>query len=109
MSTGAHGHTHRLDLIDATVREWDASGQRPSAPAIIRHFGAWNAALAAVGLRPTRHARRWSDQAHCKAGKVTRKFSKVKKGRVISQRPKPGTSLAAGAKVKLVISKGKKP
>ena len=25
MSTGAHGHTHRLDLADATVREWDAT------------------------------------------------------------------------------------
>jgi hypothetical protein len=47
--------------------------------------------------------------AHCKAGKVTKKFSKVKKGHVISQAPKPGTSLAAGAKVDLVISKGKKP
>ncbi len=47
--------------------------------------------------------------AHCAAGKVTKKFSRVKKGRVISQRPAPGTSLAAGAKVNLVISKGKKP
>jgi beta-lactam-binding protein with PASTA domain len=47
--------------------------------------------------------------AHCKAGTVTKKFSKVKKGHVISQAPKPGTSLAAGAKVNLVISKGKKP
>jgi hypothetical protein len=48
-------------------------------------------------------------RAHCEAGKITKKFSKVKRGRVISQRPKPGTSLAAGAKVNLVISKGKKP
>ena len=47
--------------------------------------------------------------AHCATGKVTKKFSRVKKGRVISQRPAPGTSLAAGAKVNLVISKGKKP
>ena len=48
-------------------------------------------------------------QAHCKTGKVTKKFSKVKKGHVISQSPKPGTNRAAGAKVNLVISKGKKP
>jgi hypothetical protein len=47
--------------------------------------------------------------AHCAAGMVTKKFSRVKKGRVISQRPAQGTSLAAGAKVNLVISKGKKP
>jgi len=48
-------------------------------------------------------------QANCKVGKVTRKYAKAKKGRVISQRPKPGTNLAAGAKVNLVVSKGKKP
>jgi hypothetical protein len=48
-------------------------------------------------------------QAHCTTGKVTKRFSKVKKGRVISQGPKPGTNLASGAKVNLVISKGKKP
>jgi beta-lactam-binding protein with PASTA domain len=48
-------------------------------------------------------------QAHCTAGTVTKKFSRVRKGRVISQSPKPGTSLAAGAKINLVISKGKKP
>ena len=54
-------------------------------------------------------AKRALTQAHCKAGKVTKKFSKVKKGRVISQRPKPGTNLAPDAKVNLVISKGKRP
>jgi len=48
-------------------------------------------------------------QAHCKTGKVTKKFSTVRRGRVISQSPKPGTNLAAGAKINLVISKGKKP
>ena len=47
-------------------------------------------------------------RAHCKVGKVTKKFSRVKKGHVVSQRPKPGTNLAAGAKVNLVLSKGKK-
>src|SRR5205085_263913 len=25
MSTEPHGHTHRLDLADSTVREWDAT------------------------------------------------------------------------------------
>jgi subtilase family serine protease len=54
-------------------------------------------------------AKRALARAHCKVGKVTRKFSKVRRGRVISQRPRPGTSLAAGARVNLVISKGKRP
>jgi hypothetical protein len=47
-------------------------------------------------------------KAHCGIGKVTKKFSKVKKGRVVSQKPAPGTKLAAGAKVNFAVSKGKK-
>jgi PASTA domain/Divergent InlB B-repeat domain len=48
-------------------------------------------------------------RAHCAVGTVTRAFSaKVKKGRVISQKPKPGKKLAAGSKIKLKVSKGKK-
>ncbi len=48
-------------------------------------------------------------KAKCAVGKVTKKASaKVKKGRVISQKPAPGKKLAKGAKVSLVVSKGKK-
>jgi len=48
-------------------------------------------------------------KAHdCSAGKIKRAFSKtVKKGRVISQKPKPRKRLKHGAKVKLTVSKGK--
>jgi beta-lactam-binding protein with PASTA domain len=54
-------------------------------------------------------AKRAITKAYCALGKVTRTFSKsVKKGRVISQRPKPGKTLAAGSKVELTVSKGKK-
>jgi hypothetical protein len=43
----------------------------------------------------------------CSLGKVKRAFSaRVKKGRVISQRPTPGRRLKHGAKVSLVVSKG---
>jgi hypothetical protein len=45
----------------------------------------------------------------CTLGKVKHAFSKkVKKGRVISQKPKAGKDLDRGAKVQVVISKGKK-
>jgi subtilase family serine protease len=47
-------------------------------------------------------------KAHCKAGKVSKKFSKVKKGHVISSRPGAGKHKPAGTKVSLVVSKGKK-
>jgi beta-lactam-binding protein with PASTA domain len=47
--------------------------------------------------------------AHCRVGKVTRAYSKtVRKGRVVSQKPKPKTKLASGGKVNLVVSRGRK-
>jgi hypothetical protein len=48
-------------------------------------------------------------RAHCTVGKVTKAFSaKVKKGRVIAQKRKAGNKLAAGTKITLKVSKGKK-
>jgi Divergent InlB B-repeat domain/PASTA domain len=48
-------------------------------------------------------------RGHCAVGKVTKAFSsKVKSGRVIYQKPRPGTRLAAGSRVRLTVSKGKK-
>ena len=52
-------------------------------------------------------ARRKIVSAHCRLGKVTRRFStRKKKGRVLSQRPKAGKTLPDGAKVRLVVGKG---
>jgi uncharacterized delta-60 repeat protein len=57
-----------------------------------------------------RTAKRALVKAHCKVGKVKQAFSaKVKKGRVIAQSAKPGKKLAPGAKIRLTVSKGKKP
>ncbi|HEY1514434.1 MAG TPA: PASTA domain-containing protein, partial [Gaiellaceae bacterium] len=48
-------------------------------------------------------------RAHaCTVGTVKRATSRtVKKGHVISQKPKPGRRLRHGAKVNLVVSKGR--
>lgn len=48
-------------------------------------------------------------KAHnCSVGKITHATSRrVKKGHVVSQRPNPGTRLKHGAKIALVISKGR--
>jgi len=43
--------------------------------------------------------------AHCKVGKVTKKKSSVKPGRVLSQKPSPGAVRPGGSKVALVVSK----
>jgi Pro-kumamolisin, activation domain/PASTA domain/IPT/TIG domain/Divergent InlB B-repeat domain len=50
-------------------------------------------------------------KAHaCSAGKIKHAFSsKVRKGRVISQKPNPRSNLKHGGKVSLTVSKGKKP
>jgi beta-lactam-binding protein with PASTA domain len=49
-------------------------------------------------------------KAHaCTTGKIKHAFSsKVKKGRVISQKPKAGKHLKHNAKVGLTVSRGKK-
>jgi hypothetical protein len=48
-------------------------------------------------------------QKHCRAGKVTRAFSrKVKKGRVISQSRKPGKVAPANTTINLVVSRGRR-
>ena len=52
-------------------------------------------------------AKRAIKKANCSVGRVTKAFSaKVKKGRVISQKPAPGKKLPYHAKVKLKVSKG---
>ena len=54
-------------------------------------------------------AKRKIGAAHCATGRITQAKSKtVKKGNVMSQTPKPGEKLARGAKVNLVVSRGKR-
>jgi hypothetical protein len=57
-------------------------------------------------LKSAEHAVRAHD---CGLGKIEHAASRtVKKGRVISQRPKPGRRLQNGARVNLVVSKGRR-
>ena len=54
-------------------------------------------------------AKRAIRRAHCSVGKITRAYSaKVKRGRVIAQKPKPGTTRPQGARVSLKVSKGRR-
>ena len=47
-------------------------------------------------------------KARCTVGRISRKPSKrVQKGRVLSQSPRAGVTVASGGKVKLVVSKGR--
>jgi hypothetical protein len=48
-------------------------------------------------------------RANCRIGKIRRAYSKrIKKGRVISQKPSFGTVLRGGGKVDLVVSRGRR-
>jgi hypothetical protein len=53
-------------------------------------------------------ARKAIGRAGCRVGKVTKRASKKKKGRVIAQSPRAGTTSAENAKVALVVSRGRK-
>ena len=54
-------------------------------------------------------ARRSLVAAHCRVGRVGYAWSRaIARGRVISQRPRPGVRLRAGARVALVVSRGSK-
>ena len=46
-------------------------------------------------------------KAHCRLGKVTKKKSHARKGRVIAQSPKRGAVRKNGAKVRVVLSRGR--
>ena len=56
-----------------------------------------------------RVARRNIKRAHCRTGTIKHGYSKIKRGHVISQRPRPMRHLHNGANVNLVISEGRRP
>jgi FG-GAP-like repeat/PASTA domain/FG-GAP repeat len=53
-------------------------------------------------------AKRAIARAHCRVGTLHRTSSRIKRGRVVSQKPKPGTVMPAGGRVNLVVSRGRK-
>jgi hypothetical protein len=61
-----------------------------------------------VKHKPLATAKRRIVAAHCRTGRVRKAYSKtVRKGRVISQRPRTGKKLVRGSKVNLIVSRGK--
>jgi hypothetical protein len=54
-------------------------------------------------------AKRTMERADCRVGKIRRVYSRtIKRDRVISQKPKPGSVLPKRGKVNLVVSRGRK-
>jgi beta-lactam-binding protein with PASTA domain len=55
-----------------------------------------------------RNAERRLRNAHCRTGKVRHRDSRAKKGRVISQSPRPAKRLRDRTKINLVLSSGRR-
>jgi alpha-tubulin suppressor-like RCC1 family protein len=78
-----------------------------STPVQVVGFGRAQCVVPKVKGKKLAAAKRLIRKAHCSVGKVTKAYSKrANKGRVISQKPKPGTTLPAASPVKLKVSKG---
>jgi hypothetical protein len=55
------------------------------------------------------NARRLLKRAHCRTGAIRHSYSKVRKSHVISEKPGHGRRLRNGAKINLLVSKGRRP
>ena len=95
------------------VRATDSAGNTDATPAQAN----WTITAPAVVLckvpklagKTLAQAKAALTKANCRLGKVTKAYSaKVKKGRVIKQSPGVGRTLAKGAKVNVVLSRGKR-
>jgi uncharacterized repeat protein (TIGR01451 family) len=119
LAGGASTHVH---LVSTTTTS--SCGSYPNTASYTADYGLSGQASASVMVKcpppvkckvpklvglTLKKARARIRKAHCRLGKVTRKHSSLKKrGRVLSQRPKPGRRLNNGAKVNVVIGKGPK-
>jgi uncharacterized delta-60 repeat protein len=87
----------------------EVMGDTSEAPWLIaRYLGAKPCVVPRLTGKTLRVARRKIRGAGCSTGRLRMRFATMMKGRVISQRPRPGRHLRARAKVSLVVSKGKR-
>lgn len=54
-------------------------------------------------------ARKNIRKAHCRTGTISGSYTKLNKGRVVSQSPRAKRHLRSGARVNIVISRGRRP
>ena len=82
--------------------------EAPADFAIARYVAIRFCVVPAVRGRKLLAARTRLVRANCRVGKITRSYSPtVRRGRVISHRPRVGSRLAELAKIDLVVSRGK--
>jgi hypothetical protein len=110
IASGNLGATRAFDVAVASVRivaGGFATGE------IAPDTGRWTYTLVRYCVAPNvtgktlAAAKRAIRAAGCAVGKVARRAATAKKGRVVAQSPKAGTTRPRGAKVSLVVSRGK--
>jgi alpha-tubulin suppressor-like RCC1 family protein len=103
-------------LVAGGVVCWQAGATSEAVPAPVDMAGTTgsvlkvgNCVVPGVVGKALRAAKRALVRAHCSVGKVRRAYSaRLAAGRVLSQRPRRGRRLAFGAKVRLVVSRGRR-
>jgi hypothetical protein len=105
-----------LDAISTSIGDFDGDDKLDLAVANYRS-STISVLINAPGLCTVQYvrgktlqaAKRTIARANCRVGKIRRAYSKsVKRGRVISQKPRFGAVLPGGRKVDLVVSRGRK-
>ena len=99
----------KLGAHTFSVRATDAAGNVDASPAARAWTVVAPCVVPNVRGKTLSSARRSITAAHCAVGKVTKAYStKVKSGLVISQSPAAKKTLSPGAKVNLVVSRGRR-
>jgi hypothetical protein len=101
-------HVYEPGTYRVTVSQADAVGNITSSSGYLTIDPARCVVPRVVGLTLKR-ARAAIKKRHCRTGKVRRAFSsRLRTGRILAQRPKAGKRLANGARVNLVVSRGRR-
>jgi len=95
---------HRTEKLGPPVDLVVSLGAAPPASS-----GTTSCVVPKVKGKTLERAKRATRAAHCRVGRIKKAFSRtVKKGRVVSAKPRVGRKLPNGTKVALTVSKGKK-
>jgi PASTA domain-containing protein len=98
-----------LRVVVTATNPGGSSGAESDLTAVVRNRPVPRCVIPNVKRRTVAAARRAIRRAGCRVGRIGRAYSpSVGKGRVISQSPRAGARRAAGSKVSLVLSRGKR-
>lgn len=98
-----------LRVVVTATNPGGASSAASDTTVLVRRVAVRRCVVPNVKRKPVAVARRAIRRAGCTTGRIKRSFSSsVRRGRVVSQSPRPGARRGAGARVNLVLSKGKK-